>query len=81
MWSIGRMDRRIAFFKRLKSLFSDEEGQGTVEYVLILSVSVLGASQLARQILKVMDQGILRLGSQLEKDLKSGRAPLSVWEN
>lgn len=62
-------------------LFLSEEGQGTVEYLLILSATVLGATQLARQILNSMDKGVLRLGGQLEKDLKTGRAPLSVWEN
>jgi Flp pilus assembly pilin Flp len=61
--------------------WSDEEGQGTVEYILILSVVVLGASQLGRQILAMLEKGILRLGAVLEQDIKTGRAPLSVWEN
>jgi hypothetical protein len=68
-------------FRFFKNLYSEESGQGTVEYVLILSVTVVGASQLARQILKALDNGVLRLGAELEKDLKSGRAPVSVWEN
>lgn len=59
----------------------DESGQGTVEYVIILSASVVGAAQVAKQVLAAMDKGILRLGGQLEQDLKTGRAPLSVWEN
>jgi Flp pilus assembly pilin Flp len=71
----------VRLFKFFSDFMSDETGQGTVEYVLILSVSVVGATQLVRQILKVLDQGILRLGGQMEKDLKSGRAPLNVWEN
>lgn len=61
--------------------WKDERGQGTVEYILILSAVVLGAVQLARGFLTILDQGILRLGGQLEKDLKTGRAPLSVWQN
>lgn len=65
----------------LSALMRDEHGQGTVEYILILSASVLGAGQLARLIMRAFDSGIGRLGGQLEKDLKTGRAPLGVWEN
>ncbi len=64
-----------------KMFWSDEDGQATVEYILILSVIVFGASQLGRQIIAMLEKGILRLGGDLEKDLKTGRAPLSVWEN
>ena len=67
-----------AFFP---SLIRDEEGQGTVEYILILSVCVVGAAEFGRGVLKILDKGILRLGGQIEKDLKSGRAPLHVWSN
>ncbi len=62
-------------------LLRDEEGQSTVEHLIILSVTVLGAAQLAKQITKSLNAGVLRLGSQLEKDLKTGRAPLIVWSN
>lgn len=62
-------------------MLREEEGQGTVEYIVILSASVIGAAQLGRQIIKAMDTGILRLGGQLEQDLKTGRLPLSVWQN
>lgn len=65
----------------LLSLIKDDRGQGTVEYIFILSLTVVGASTLARTILKALDKGILNLGSQLEKDLKTGRAPIGVWEN
>ena len=68
-----------------KNLFykfiSDESGQGLTEYILILSASVFGVSQLVSVMKNAFDQGSLRLGAQLEKDLKSGRAPLYVWEN
>ena len=70
---------------KLKSFFSvlmlAEEAQGTVEYILILSVVVVGASQLIKLIIQSIDRGILRLGGDLEKDLKTGRAPVSVWKN
>lgn len=69
------MGRRWAQFLR------DEEGQALTEYLLILSVSIVGAGALARGILAALDKGILRFGGQLEKDLKTGRAPLNVWKN
>lgn len=65
----------------IQNLLQDQSGQGLTEYVLLLSFCVIGASTLARGILKVIDQGILKLGGQLEKDLKTGRAPLSAWRN
>jgi hypothetical protein len=65
----------------MRNLVRDERGQGTVEYILIISACVLGATQMARVFLRVLDEGILRLGAQLEKDLKTGRAPLYVWKN
>lgn len=70
-----------AFQKLILNLMEDERGQGTVEYILILSASVIGAAQLGKAILSALDNGILKLGGDLEKDLKTGRAPLNVWEN
>ena len=70
---------------RVDSLFShfleDESGQGVTEYVLILGVATVAAGFMMRQILRVFDLGILKLGGQLEKDLKSGRASLGSWKN
>ena len=66
----------------LKSFLVEEDsGQATVEYILLISFSVTSAVLLARGILSALDQGILKLGSQLEKDLKTGRAPLGIWSN
>ena len=63
----------------LRSLLMDERGQATVEYILILSLTVTGASLLVRAIIKGLDNGVLRFGAQLERDLKTGRVPASVW--
>ncbi len=81
--SVGRGAGKLTKFllKQAVKLFRDEEAQSTVEYMILLSVTVLGASALGRKILTSLDKGILNLGSQLETDLKTGRAPLSVWEN
>jgi Flp pilus assembly pilin Flp len=65
----------------LARLLRDEEGQATVEYILILSVVVVGASAIARTVLNTLDQGILSFGGQLEKDLHTGKATLNAWSN
>jgi Flp pilus assembly pilin Flp len=79
-WSLPRLTlKNVQGF--VQRLATDESGQSTVEYILILSVCVVGASQLGSAILRILDNGILRVGGQLEKDLKTGRAPLHVWSN
>jgi Flp pilus assembly pilin Flp len=69
------------FYAPVKKFLLDESGQGTVEYILILSATVLGAATLGRAALRALDRGSLLIGGQLEKDLKTGRVPLSVWTN
>ncbi len=65
----------------LKTFLQKEDAQATTEYILLLTLIVVSTAALARTILKALDKGILRLGGQLEKDLKVGRAPLYVWTN
>jgi Flp pilus assembly pilin Flp len=67
--------------KELRAFVDSEDGQSMVEYLVLLSACIMGSAALARQIISVIDRGMLRLGGQLEKDLKVGRAPLNVWEN
>ena len=62
-------------------LLRDEGGQGVLEYILILTATVVGAGLMSQKILSVVDSGILSLGGQLEKDLKTGRVPLDIWKN
>lgn len=59
----------------------EEDGQATIEYILVLSATLVASGMLARGILNALDSGVLKLGGQLEKDLKTGRAPLSVYQN
>ncbi|OFZ52745.1 MAG: hypothetical protein A2428_03330 [Bdellovibrionales bacterium RIFOXYC1_FULL_54_43] len=77
-----RMGKMGASAIRLLHLFiRDDRGQATVEYILILSMAVFGAGALARAIMGAVNQGVLRLGGALEKDLKTGRMPVSIWNN
>lgn len=71
----------ILFKNNFKKLAGDDRGQATVEYVLLLSFTVVFVTTLARALIGVMDKGILQFGGVLEKDLKTGRAPLNVWKN
>ena len=48
---------------------------------MLISACVVGSVALSKQILKGFDKGILRIGAVLEQDLKTGRAPLDLWEN
>ena len=65
----------------LKRFFRDDAGQATLEYILILSASVVGAAAISRSIISAVDRGILHLGAELEKDLRTGRLPVDVWKN
>ena len=65
----------------IRRLLRDDRGQATLEYILILSASVLGAAAISRTIISALDRGILNLGAQLEKDLRTGRVPVDVWKN
>ena len=68
--------------KNLMSQFlSDDQGQATVEYILILSFAAVVSVALAKVILGSVDSGITRVGGQLEKDMKTGRISTSVWNN
>lgn len=63
------------------AFLKDESGQGTIEYILLLSFAVSGAMLFVRTTLGVLDRGIGFLGGHLEKDLKTGKVGASVWVN
>ncbi len=63
------------------NFFKNDSGQATTEYILVLAFAVVIATTLSRRLLDVMDRGILNLGGVLERDLKTGKAPLNVWSN
>lgn len=65
----------------LKKKNKNTRGQATLEYILILTVSVAVCIILVRGMTESVDNAILRFGGNLEKSLKSGRAPLDVYLN
>jgi hypothetical protein len=76
----ARLRARL-LWRGLGRLAREDEGQATLEYILILAAAVVGAGLMSRQILNAIDDGIVRLGAQLEKDLKTGRVVLDIWKN
>ena len=78
---IGRRHRKGRLLSFWNRFAREESGQAITEYVILLAFAVGTAIAFARGILGVIDKGILKLGGQLEKDLKTGRSPLSVWKN
>lgn len=79
-YGVGQVSKqnrgRLRGFHRL-----GESGQATVEYMLIMTAAVTVAITLGRSLLKVFDSGLLKLGAQVEKDLKTGRGELDIWKN
>lgn len=65
----------------LRRFLSDESGQGTVEYVLLLSFVVVIAGTISKTLLGTLDRSIGYLGAELEKQLRTGRLKVSAWSN
>lgn len=64
-----------------KKFVRDESGQAITEYILIMSLALGGAVAISKGLMSALDKFTLAFGAQLEKDLKAGRAPSSVWTN
>ncbi len=68
--------------KQPKNTDKNQSGQGIVEYLLILSFALFTSLLVLRGIRGASDRGILLLGGQLERDLKTGKTPVSLgWKN
>jgi Flp pilus assembly pilin Flp len=65
----------------VREFLSDESGQAISEYIILLTILAVGVGALAKGILSTMKSGVLVLGGQLEKDLKTGRTTLGVYVN
>ncbi len=57
------------------------KGQAILEYIFVLSITVVVAVGMAKILLGGLDQSVLVFGGKLEKQLKSGRLSPGVWEN
>ena len=67
--------------RRLKRALRSRSGQSILEYILMV-VLVLGvAGGVFKLIKNGVDQGVLSIGGNLEKSLKTGRISVSIWKN
>ena len=77
----NRKQKFVRSIFQLRARVSSRDGQTTVEYILILTLAVSGASLTVRKILQGLDYGALKLGGQMERDLKTGRSSIRVYKN
>lgn len=59
----------------------NQRGQATIEYVFLLGFAVSVAGYIASVLMGRLDGKVLELGGTLEKQLKTGRSPVSIWRN
>jgi Flp pilus assembly pilin Flp len=57
----------------IKELLKDEEGQSTVEYMLLISVIVIAIVAAACVFIEPFRQGVLDLGKDIKKILSDGK--------
>lgn len=62
-------------------LSSDESGQATVEYILLLSLVAVAALGVFSAVRTAVDDGVVIMGAELQRNLKTGRAPASVFRD
>ncbi len=54
-------------------------GQAILEYVILLSITLGLGVFVFNTLTKNLDQSIPKMGGNLEKQLRSGAAPASLW--
>ena len=60
---------------------ADDSGQAITEYILLLALTFSMTILVMRAAVKTLSAIVLTFGGFLEKDLKTGRAPLGIWKN
>ena len=73
--------RTNSVLQKCLEFYHNESGQAVTEYIIILFAVLTGVMALARAIIASLDKAVLRIGGQLEKDLKTGRHGLGIWKN
>jgi len=59
--------------KMIRELLKDEEGQSTVEYMLLISVIVIAIVAAAYVFIEPFKQGVQDLGNDVKKILSDGK--------
>jgi len=58
---------------------SNEGGQAIVEYILLLSIVLIGLGLFLQKISTGFDAMTAQRGGALEKQIRTGSAPASLW--
>mgnify|MGYP001564345672 CR=1 FL=1 len=59
----------------------EEDGQALTEYVLLLSIAFVVSAAFSKRIISALDSSIQVFNGTLEKDLRTGRVGVSIWDN
>ncbi|RYZ73313.1 MAG: hypothetical protein EOP09_02090 [Proteobacteria bacterium] len=62
-------------------ILANQSGQGTLEYILLLIIVIAGAATFTGRLVSKVDDQLLTVGGQLERQLKTGRANVNTWRN
>ena len=62
-------------------IIQSQSGQAVTEYILLLAITVSLCLVIARGLLERVDGTVLAFGAKLEKKLRTGKHPPSIWKN
>ena len=60
-------------------LAKQESGQALTEYILLLSIILVSMSYFLKAISKTIDEMTARQGGMIERQIRTGSAPASLW--
>lgn len=66
--------------KKPGDLAKNQSGQAMVEYILLLTIVVVGAGLFLQSLSKAIDQMTAAQGGKLERQIRTGSAPASLWK-
>ena len=66
--------------KKPGALAKNQSGQAMVEYILLLTIVVVGAGFFMQTLSKAIDQMTAAQGGKLERQIRTGSAPASLWK-
>ena len=58
---------------------ASKSGQAIIEYIILLSIVVVGLALFLSKYTGLFDNMTVRMGGAMESQLRTGKAPASVW--
>jgi hypothetical protein len=71
----------MTLLRTTRKSLHNRKGQSVLEYVLMIAIVMTFAGGMFKLIKNGVDQGVLGLGGNLEKSLKTGRISVTIWKN